>query len=185
MYLKRAAECSLKGCSGSSSSSSSSNIGSSSSSGGSGSSRSNNDNELDDDEDFISLRRDANRPLNEVMASYCVPKLTKLINEGRNLKPGSPYLRARRDTACKSSVASSSNFTGECSSSFVNSSDDTNVYGCSSSPASSETNGTNFEKNLTDINTSGCSSTSVSTEINDPSENNLKQPKFITDEGII
>lgn len=65
-----------------------------------------------------SLRRDASRPLEEVVASYRIPNVSKLIAGERGMKPASPYLRGRRDGAGGSGDCSSSS-AGECSSSFV------------------------------------------------------------------
>lgn len=64
-----------------------------------------------------SLRRDANRPLEEVIASYQSSNVSKLIS-GERVNPLPPSLRGRREGASSSGECSSS-FSGECSSSFV------------------------------------------------------------------
>lgn len=95
------------------------------------------DDECDDDLDTPeTLRREASKPLEEVMASYNVPNINKLKNSERGAKPAFSYLRGRREhTISKSSDGSSSTANVQGSSS-------SNVhYG--SSGASSETESVN------------------------------------------
>ncbi len=65
----------------------------------------------DDDDDYEApelLRKDASRPLEEVMASYCVSKVNKFISAEKGPKPASPFLRGQRDTSSHSGASSSS-----------------------------------------------------------------------------
>ncbi|XP_065215703.1 probable protein phosphatase CG10417 [Planococcus citri] len=111
----------------------------------------NDDDDDDDDADYEygdvdpeienpdSLRRDASRPLEEVMASYRIPNVGKLIAGERGMKPASPYLRGRRDGAGSSGdCSSSSSYAGECSSSF-NQPGPSSSNECSSSTSLSRT----------------------------------------------
>lgn len=82
--------------------------------------RSSTSDEYDDDLDTPeSLRADAKKPLEEVMASYRVPNINKLKCE--TSKPASPYLRGRRGLNNGLSDGAVCASTAGCSSSSANS----------------------------------------------------------------